>query len=282
MALVLALMSRNIGRWIVFLLLCIEGLVALAGLGSRTELFVLIFAALVGYNYFVRQVPTLLVFALAGALILVFLVLGTLRSESVDVDGEDFWISLVTMNEFTSVFLNALDALRLQREGLAESIFPAMYYSDLMNAIPQQLLPFEKLQLGRWYVETFYPDYAEMGGGLAFGIVAESVVGLGAPEIIIRGLLLGSCFAGLHAWVAKSKPGLWKTTFYVWLLVWSYQVVRSTSLVLVPMFVYHFLPVVVAFKVLEFLLTEYQLLAYRRTLPTSALTRGSNSEGRSV
>ena len=268
MALILALMSKRYGRLIVSLWIVIEAVLTAVNLGSRTELFVSVLVSLVGYHYLCRRIPTSLALTMGGVLVPVFLLLGAVRNFGVD---DQFFASFMTTNEFTSIFLNALDILRLKREGETDVLFPTFYYADFINLIPQQLLPFEKLSLANWYVETFYPALAQAGGGFVFGVVAEAIIGFGITDILVRGFVLGMVFAWLHVWIAKSKQGLWRLTFYVWLLVWSYQVVRNTSLTLLPLFMLHFLPALVAATMLQKLLHLLFVGNRRRRNPRNAI-----------
>ena len=95
--------------------------------------------------------------------------------------------------EFESLFANAvhLDQVRPTLEKLP----PAFYLADVAAIIPQQLAPFTKIDRADWYVNKFFPEYAQAGGGLAFGTISESVLTGGWLSALAAGAALGFCFA---------------------------------------------------------------------------------------
>jgi hypothetical protein len=146
--------------------------------------------------------------------------------------------------EFEALFGNAFDiySRKLNDNIDAPSLYPI---EGILNFIPQQLLPFEKPSLSRWYVDTFYSEYAETGGGLAFGVVAEALLS-DMPWLAIswraafHGLLLAGIFNLLH----RNRSGPIKAAVYVWLTVLSYQLFRDTTFSLLPKLFLNLLPAV--------------------------------------
>lgn len=68
------------------------------------------------------------------------------------------------------------------------------------------------------------------------------MIGWDWPELALRGGVLGLVFAGVHRWYVRRSASLWATTFYVFLCVWSYFTVRSTTFHILLYVVYGFLP----------------------------------------
>jgi len=108
------------------------------------------------------------------------------------------------------------------------------------------LFPIHKLDPSNWYVQTFYPDYADHGGGFAFGAIAESLAGLGWIDVIWRGALIGWIFGRIRKYFAMSAATFWRYLFYLWVTVFCYQTFRVTTLVLLPRAIYLFaLPAII-------------------------------------
>jgi hypothetical protein len=78
-----------------------------------------------------------------------------------------------------------------------------------------------------------------------FGVVPQAMIGWDWPELVLRGGVLGLAFAGVHRWYARRSASLWATTFYVFLCLWSYFTVRSTTFHILLYVVYGFLPALV-------------------------------------
>ena len=122
------------------------------------------------------------------------------------------------------------------------------HFTDLVAVIPSQLLPFQKVDLADWYVSKFYPEAKESGQGLAFGVIAQSIIGWTWLELAIRGVILGFVFAKLHSFYRRHGSRLWVTIFYVWLTVYAYQSFRATSFTLWPLFLQWFVPTVIVIE----------------------------------
>jgi hypothetical protein len=220
------------------------------GVGSRTELLVILLAFAVSHHYFVRPITVRVALAVGAVALLVFMFLGMVRGLR-ELNADNGVNPFGYANEFEIVLGNAYDMSQLRSSGEAKSIFPGFYLSDFLNLVPQQLLPFKKIDLAYWYVNGFYPEFAEGGGGLAFGAIPESMLGLGWVDAVWRGALVGAAFAWLHRRVFRVKQSIWSFGFYVWALVFSYQCFRGTTFILVPRAFYQFF--------LLFLLVKFSL-----------------------
>jgi hypothetical protein len=144
---------------------------------------------------------------------------------------------------------------------------------DVANLLPQQIAPYEKVDAAVWYVNTYFPEYAATGGGLAFGVIAESVLTGGWPSALLRGVLLGIIFAFVHRLYMRHGDKLAVLVFYVWATTLSYQSLRATTLALLVLFVYRFVPAVAGVTIVAVALERSALLtrrAIRHALPRSA------------
>ena len=148
----------------------------------------------------------------------------------------------------------------------------SLLVGDLMRLVPQQLLPFEKIDPASWYVGNFYPIYAEGGGGLAFGMVSESVLGGGKYVALIRGLALGGLIALAINFLSR-RPSIWRLIVYVWLFINIYQCFRDTTFSLLGRFAFQFAPGLLLVLLLS------QLLALRFFAPGPRVAR-ENALGR--
>jgi hypothetical protein len=255
---VVAVLCRDWQRWRLVVLgwLVFEVVILLAGLGARTQFVLLCLAALVSYHYLYRPLSLATMVVSGLAVVVLFLAFGFLRAyvgNGLTGVGTEL---LAGSSEFESLFGNAYDIERLTAIGEIDraSLAAAVYLGDIINLVPQQLMPFEKLNLSRWYVETFHSDYAERGGGLAFGAIAEGLVGLGLVDLIWRGLLVGLVFCWFDRTCRSGTVGFWRFVIQVWLISSCYLTFRSGMLALLPVFVYRFLPAMLTVATLAYLL----------------------------
>jgi hypothetical protein len=152
-------------------------------------------------------------------------------------------------SEFEQVFANAYDLHRRQAGGEIGPLPAAFYLHDLLALVPQQLSPVEKVVPSRWYLQSFYPEYWEAGGGLAFGVISEAIVGLGWLGLVLRGAALGLILGRVQWRFATGPRRLWRWVFYVWLCVMCYRMFRGTTLALLTPIAYQFLLALLAFAV---------------------------------
>lgn len=211
--------------------------------GGRIALVAVILSAVAAHHLSVRRVQLrwLLLAAVGGFLLME--VMGIVRTDQA-VGG--FELGRVTQRmseeytEFEVIFGNAIE-MKYWRN--ASGIFldqPNLYWSGLFAVIPQQLLPLEKDTPWVWFTRTYYPDYYEMGGGMAFGVLAEAVAGYGWPEMVWRGALVGVLFGLLHRLLYRAKISPYLFMFYIWLMVWSYLTLRSGTFAPLMLILYRF------------------------------------------
>jgi len=230
---------------------------------ARSYMFYFISATLIAYDHFRKAVRLRLMVPLVVVGLVAFQVLGALRDNGKLTDS-------FGASEFTAIFATGVDVLNLVQNGQVGDISVKLYLADLVRLVPQQLLPFDKFDPAIWYVNTYYPALGDSGGGLAFGMVAESLLTGGAAVAAVRGFLVGAMLSATLGVVARC-PGLFKTLVYFWLFVSLYLCVRESSFVLVATFVYHIAPALALFWLLRWVVAS-SLAPSRRTPLSRAMT----------
>ena len=228
--------SYRTSRPLIILWLATAISLGLARLGSRTDVMLLVVSATVMYDMLVRPLPVRLIAAIAAIGLIGFLAFGIVRSGNIVSNP----FSATT--EFEVLFANALHLARISRT--IHDVPSALYLADLARLVPQQLVPFTKLDPAAWYVTRFFPEYAAYGGGLAFGTIAEAVLTGGWVSALARGAALGVCFAAIHRAYLHHSHSFWAFVFYVWITTLCYQSFRNTTFSLGVLFTYRFLPTV--------------------------------------
>jgi hypothetical protein len=148
----------------------------------------------------------------------------------------------------------------------------SMLVSDLFRLIPQQLLSSEKIDPATWYVSNFYPAYAEGGGGLAFGMLSEAILGGGAFNAFLRGLTLGGIVSLAFNFLTR-RQSVWHMLIYVWLFVSLYQCFRDTTFTLGGRFLFQFGPALLLVAIMA------QLVRIRVAQPRAAVGAGTTGGG---
>jgi oligosaccharide repeat unit polymerase len=210
--------------------------------GSRTFGFLLAFSYMVCFSIYVQKIKISHLFLLTVVGLLLFIFAGILRTD----DGSDaLMLAPFQGGEFFSVFTNSVDLSRRIAEGGSSEVPWQIYWADLLRFVPQQFIGFEKLDPAVWYVKTYYPEFYDAGGGLAFGAIAESVTGFGFVEAFVRGGLLGVAYAFVANRCTSRQMTPMRVFVYVWFVVMSYQAIRDTTFTVFPRFVFQVLPVIV-------------------------------------
>jgi oligosaccharide repeat unit polymerase len=245
-----ALFSRYPGtRPIIVWWIVVTALVTVTRFGSRTELVLLVLASAMMYQLVVKPLPLRFVVTAGAVGLTGFIALGFLRHGL--FSGEPSFANVFAFaSEFEVLFGNPVDLAQKQSSGSLGVLPDGFHFADLTGLVPQQLAPFQKVDPADWYVSTFYPVYATQGGGLAFGTIAEAVLTGGWLSAAARGAALGFCFAKIHRFYVRHASHYWVLAAYVWLASLSYQCFRNRTFVLLLLFVYRFLPMMIAVKVL--------------------------------
>lgn len=227
--------SRNvILGWIV-----LAAVVTVSRLGSRTDLVLLVMSAAIMYNTVIRPIPPRLLAMVAACGLVGFVTFGIVRN-GVGFSGDRPRNPFAYASEFENLFANAV---HLERVKDSVGDLPAsFYFADLGALVPQQIAPFTKVDRADWYVNRFFPEYAAMGGGLAFGTIAEVVLTGGWISAALRGLAVGCLLAALHRFYTRHPHRFWVFVFYVWVTTLSYQAFRNSTFSLLVLIVYRFVP----------------------------------------
>jgi hypothetical protein len=211
--------------------------------GSRTLGFLLAFAYVICVSIYVKRIRVTHLALLAGTGLVLFTLAGVLRS-----GGNGFAagvLSLLQGGEFFTLFINPVDLMRHAAESGELDVAENFYLVDLLRFIPQQILGVEKFDPAAWYASTYYPIYYEAGGGLAFGAIAESIVGFGIVEALARGMLLAAAYAYVTNRCLSGCITPFKIFIYIWFVVMSYQGLRDTTFSVFARFVFQVLPVLI-------------------------------------
>jgi hypothetical protein len=241
-------------------------LVMFEGIGSRTSLFALFGAFAMAYHFTVRRIRIRSAILLGVVGLVAFQAMGVMRGISIDDASADL-NPFNYPSEFMRVFSNANDLLRAKQAGQTTRIAASVYIGDFSALIPQQLLPFSKTDPVDWYVQTFYPAFAAEGGGLVFGAVPESIVGLGHFDAIWRGAVLGIIFAVIFNKLRRKQCSFWQFVFYLWLTLFCFKCFRSTTFRLLPAFLYDFLTVYILARLMLFVAPEQLTVGLREFAP---------------
>lgn len=236
-------------KWLILGWIAYDVVLAFTVLGARTSLVLSVGSCFILYHLLVRPVSMKVAMLAGVGGLTVFLGLGLLRALQ-GIGPADLVVGNLG-GEFEAIFATAVELRRLVAAGAIDNLPLQFHLADLLSSFPSQILPFQKIDPGHWYVFTFFPVQAELGAGLAFGVVAQGIVGLGWIELVLRGCILGAAFATLHRYFARNSDRFWAVVLYVWATVWAYQSFRDQSFILSSFFVQQFLTLVVLVEGLQ-------------------------------
>lgn len=94
---------------------------------------------------------------------------------------------------------------------------------------------------------------------MAYGAIAESIMGFGVVDAFVRGVLLGVAYAFVTNRCMTGFITPLKVFVYVWFVVMCYQAIRDTTFSVFPRFIFQVLPVI-AFIVISNRLVKMRLL----------------------
>jgi len=246
-------------RYVLILLLSTSVLGYLFKMGARTELVVLFLGTGLLYHRLVRPLRvTVIVMAGIGVLVTA-MVFGMMRGGT-DIEGNVGNLrSLVSSygtgelfsiaNEFQTVFGGSYDLYQMKNAGAVQSVPWQVYATEILMLAPQQLLPFEKVLVQSWYLET-----SEVPSYFMYGPVSQAVLGLSWVELVLRGAILACVFGKVHRWYVRRAAGFQATLFYLWMTVWSYYTIRASTFYFVTLLVYGYIPTLVCVYLMRELL----------------------------
>lgn len=250
MILLIAHWRKRWCRYTLVVWLAYEVLSTVITLGSRGRVVLLLISAGVLYHRLVRPVRFRTLIAAGVLLLSGFLLAGAIRVvKSPEVMKERAGHVLTAANEFQGLFGTAFDIHKRKEEGSIPHVPWQVYVSDFYFPIPSQLLPFEKIDPSNWYIDLI--GETGSGNGYMFGVMSQASVGLDWIELILRGMVLAVTLALLQRWYVRHGTSFWATLLSLFVSIWAYYTFRASTFYFVYFVIYHFLPALVATKVLE-------------------------------
>ena len=225
--LVIAMSQRRSFRAIAVILIPILVLISSPG-GSRGTAFLIALVFLISWHALVRPIPKVIWGSLALFGILAFNLLGAIRSYGRLPDEMELIHWLIASGEFEHIFGNAVKLLHAVHDGSLQ-VPTTTRFGEFYAFLPSEFLGFEKDSLGNWFMDTFYPESKAKGGGLAFGAIAQAVIGGGAVEALIRGAMLGATLGLICKFLVNHRGHWWAFPMYICFLVRIFDSVRSTT-----------------------------------------------------
>ena len=216
-------------------------------MGARTELVLTFVACAIMYHRFVKPLRVRQILPAAITVFVGFMIIGVMRGAAnigANVENlKDIFGSAETIfstnTEFQALFGGNYDLLLMRKGGLLGEIPVQFVLYDLVMIIPQQILPFEKLDVQQWVVNRSLNP-----GFFMFNPISQSIIGFGWVELIFRGLFLGLVLARVRAWYIKRTSSFWPTLLYFYLIIISYYTIRGTAIyVLLASILFRFIPV---------------------------------------
>jgi hypothetical protein len=239
-------------RWVLFAWLAANVVDYALNPGSRFRLVALLLFAALAFVRFVRPIKGRHV-ALFAAAILIFLIgAGILRGGSGlvtqvgDAVRDDFRVFFTVADEASIHYGGTVEFQSLLRNHTLDPVPWQVYFSEILIFVPQQLLPFDKVDPVQWYIDkSGDPTYWN------FGVLTQSILGFGWIEIALRGLALGYVLAAIRGWWLRHPEKLWRNVLYIWLTVFIYNSARNTTFGFVNLILQNFLPLVLAVMIVE-------------------------------
>lgn len=191
---------------------------------ARAGLFINLLLLFSTYQLFISKFSKRKILMLAIFGLFAFILLGVFRSQN---SGGILPSTFLLVGEFNNIWANAIHISQLK---LDESfLIPiTVRLNEFIAFIPSQLLPFEKLSVSNWYMDTFYPKSFEQGNGLGFGIIAQSISDGGIFFGVLRGFVLGKFFLFFKKSVLSSNKW-WVFPVYIVFFLDLYTSVRTSS-----------------------------------------------------
>jgi hypothetical protein len=218
--------------------LLIEAYSTVSTMGARTYFVMLIIAALLSYHRMLKPIGPIPALAMAICLLAGLLGYGYVR-QGTAAGISDIW-SLT--NEFQILMANGMSISWYIAGGFIHDVPWQITYNDFILMIPQQLLPIPKLDVSDWFMQQI--GWSKQGNGIMFGVVAQSKLGFGLPEIIIRGAVLGAVLAFIHRQCVKHASSLASFIIYLWLCASIYYTYRASTFYIATWAIYRVIPIV--------------------------------------
>jgi hypothetical protein len=223
--------------------LLVETYSTVSTMSERTYLAMLIMAVILSSHRMVKPIGPVIAVATAIALLAGLIGFGYVRQSASGGDISNIWSRT---NEFQVLMANGISIPWQKARGVFHDVPWQITYNDFIMLIPQQLLPFQKLDASEWYLQQL-GWLPHQGNGLMFGVVAQSRLGFGLPEIIVRGAVLGAVLAFIHRLCVKHANSLTAFIIYLWLCTSIYYTYRASTFYIATWAVYRLIPFVLLF-----------------------------------
>jgi hypothetical protein len=230
------LLAVALAAWLV-----VEVYSTIATMGPRTYFAILIIAVILCCHRLLKPIGPVAASAAAIALLAGLLGYGYIRQGNI-ASISDIW-SVPT--EFQVLMTNGISVSWEKARGALREVPWQIIFNDFVLMIPQQLLPFRKLDVSEWYIQQL--GWEKTASGLMFGVVAQSKLGFGLAEIIARGAVLGAVLALIHRQCVKHANSLTSFIIYLWLCTSIYYTYRASTFYIATWALYRVLPFVLLF-----------------------------------
>ncbi|MBK9130717.1 MAG: hypothetical protein IPM20_03610 [Gammaproteobacteria bacterium] len=222
-------------------------------MGSRTQVILLLVAAVLLFDYQVRRIQLRTATIAACILLVCFLLFGYIRGLSLS-DSNVAGVSILSAtNEFQALLGTAFDVWKRTENGTLIAPWYVHLYDFISLFPPQQIFPFDKQSASQWYLEA--TDRSGISGKM-WGVVSQSIIGLDWIEILVRGILLGTVCGLLHRYFVKNQESFMTVLLYLWLCLTIYYTFRATTFYATVWYLYEFIPIYIALKYLPQMLTK--------------------------
>ena len=252
-------------RYVLLGWIAVEAAITVVTFESRVAMMILLLTFAVGYHRLVRPLRVAFAFAAGAAVLLGFLLFGVVRDIDPYTRNERGVWGAAT--EFQILYGNAYDLHMRRTMQMLPALPRQLPYCDLYRLIPSQLLPFYKWDPSQWYVDEVL-GLRGTGTGLMFGIVAQSVIGFGYYELIVRAFLLALFYAFAHRFYRRYSRSFWMTIAYLFILTWAYYAFRSTSFEILYRLAYYLAPTWLIVKLLTIVVTRARASWQRMAVAT--------------
>ena len=196
--------------------------------GGRASIATTILAILFLWHVLIKKISSRVWISFSIIGIILFLAFGLLRGvqnlSDYNLTGEDN----PGVGEFDAIWSNAVHLNAEKKKGNVNVPF-TVRFGEFWEFVPSQILPFNKSSMSIWYLDTYYSEYKEQGGGWAFGALSQAVIGFGPIEGFIRGGILGALYGFFMFWYRKSKNLWWSLPFYLSIYLFSFMSLRDTT-----------------------------------------------------
>ena len=258
--------KRRTYRYVLVAWIAAEVAMTVVTLESRAATMILLLTFVVGYHRLVRPLRVAFAFVAGAVVLLGFLLFGIFRDIDSDTRAQSSQAIWGAATEFQVLYGNAYDLQMRRTMKMLPALPPQLPFCDLYRLIPSQLLPFYKWDPSDWYLDVL--GIGGTGQGLMFGIVAQSVIGFGYYELIVRAFLLALFYALAHRVYRRYSHSFWMTISYLFILTWAYYAFRSTSFEILYRLVYYLAPTWVIVKVLTIVVTRAKASWQRMAVST--------------